>query len=365
MAEATQEIGGALQGRLDLGVDGPAGDGLGGPGNAQATRCAAHLVQEGPRLGWSWVGTVGLGRIGGVHHGGAVAHRAGDHVVDHEAGGVVEAVRQVAPGLLPGLVEGGVDHGVQRGVVALDDGDGGVDGLQGRGLPLADGLGQAKAVEAAGADWLHLYTEAARLAFADRAQFVGDPQFVNAPEGGWASLLDDAYLASRAKLIDPKRAQAMLGHLDGYLRATLATTRNDRGTLAEEFALLRGYLEILAIRMGPRLAYELDLPEGLASTTVPPMLLQPLVENAIKHGLEPKVDGGRVRVSARAEGRVLVLMVEDTGLGFGVGATGGTGVGLPNVRERLAALYSGAASLETGENPGGGVRVTLRLPIQT
>lgn len=165
--------------------------------------------------------------------------------------------------------------------------------------------------------------------------------------------------------VDPKRAQAMLGHLDGYLRATLATTRNDRGTLAEEFALLRGYLEILAIRMGPRLAYELDLPEGLASTTVPPMLLQPLVENAIKHGLEPKVDGGRVRVSARAEGRVLVLMVEDTGLGFGVGATGGTGVGLPNVRERLAALYSGAASLETGENPGGGVRVTLRLPIQT
>ncbi len=165
--------------------------------------------------------------------------------------------------------------------------------------------------------------------------------------------------------VDPKRAHAMLGHLDGYLRATLATTRNDRGTLAEEFALLRGYLEILAIRMGPRLAYELDLPEGLASTTVPPMLLQPLVENAIKHGLEPKVDGGRVRVSARAEGRVLVLMVEDTGLGFGVGATGGTGVGLPNVRERLAALYSGAASLETGENPGGGVRVTLRLPIQT
>jgi sensor histidine kinase YesM len=165
--------------------------------------------------------------------------------------------------------------------------------------------------------------------------------------------------------VDPRRAQAMLGHLDGYLRATLATTRNDRGTLAEEFALLRGYLEILAIRMGPRLAYELDLPEDLAAATVPPMLLQPLVENAIKHGLEPKVDGGRVRVAARAEGRVLVLTVEDTGLGFGAHATGGTGVGLPNVRERLAALYSSAASLDTGENPGGGLRVTLRLPLQT
>ena len=165
--------------------------------------------------------------------------------------------------------------------------------------------------------------------------------------------------------VDPKRAQVMLGHLDGYLRATLATTRNDRGTLADEFALLRGYLEILAIRMGPRLAHELDLPQDLARASVPPMLLQPLVENAIKHGLEPKVDGGTIRVSARAEGRTLVLVVEDTGLGFGSVATAGSGIGLSNVRERLAALYGTAGLLETGENPGGGARVTLRLPFQT
>lgn len=164
--------------------------------------------------------------------------------------------------------------------------------------------------------------------------------------------------------VDTKRAQAMLTHLDGYLRATLATTRSDRGTLAGEFALLRGYLEILAIRMGPRLAYELDLPEDLANASVPPMLLQPLVENAIKHGLEPKIDGGRVRVAAKAEGRTLVLTVEDTGLGFGATASAGTGLGLPNVRERLASLYAGAASLDTGETPGGGVRVTLRIPLQ-
>ncbi len=165
--------------------------------------------------------------------------------------------------------------------------------------------------------------------------------------------------------VDPKRAQVMLGHLDGYLRATLATTRNDRGTLADEFALLRGYLEILAIRMGPRLAHELDLPQDLARASVPPMLLQPLVENAIKHGLEPKVDGGTIRVSARAEGRTLVLAVEDTGLGFGSIAAAGSGIGLSNVRERLAALYGAAGTLETGENPGGGARVTLRLPLQT
>jgi hypothetical protein len=164
--------------------------------------------------------------------------------------------------------------------------------------------------------------------------------------------------------VDPARAQEMLRHLDGYLRATLATTRNDRGTLAEEFALLKGYLEILAIRMGPRLAFELDLPQALADAQLPPMLLQPLVENAIRHGLEPKVEGGCVRVSAREAGKEVVLEVEDTGRGFGNGSSPGTGVGLAHVKERLAAVYGAAASIETSENPGGGVRVKLRLPLQ-
>ncbi len=163
--------------------------------------------------------------------------------------------------------------------------------------------------------------------------------------------------------VDPKRAQDMLRHLDGYLRATLATTRNQWDTLGEEFALLRSYLEILAIRMGPRLAYELDLPQELASAHLPPMLLQPLVENAIRHGLEPKVEGGTVRVSAREESNQLVLVVEDSGGGFGNSATAGTGVGLAHVKERLAAVYGGTAALHTSENPGG-VRITLRLPLK-
>ena len=163
---------------------------------------------------------------------------------------------------------------------------------------------------------------------------------------------------------DPQRAQAMLGHLDGYLRATLASTRYDQGTLAEEFSLLRGYLEILAIRMGPRLAYTLELPDALAGARLPPMLLQPLVENAIMHGLEPRVDGGKVRVAASAEGRQLILVVEDSGLGFGAAATSGTGVGLRHVKERLAAVYGEAAAAEIAEAPGGGVRITLRLPWQ-
>ncbi len=164
--------------------------------------------------------------------------------------------------------------------------------------------------------------------------------------------------------VDPARAQAMLHHLDSYLRATLATTRNEWDTVAEEFALLEGYLEILAIRMGERLAYELDMPLALADAKLPPMLLQPLVENAIRHGLEPKVEGGVVRVSAREEGKQLVLVVEDTGLGLGSSKSAGTGVGLAHVKERLAAVYGAAASMQTGDNDGGGVKVTLRLPLQ-
>lgn len=168
--------------------------------------------------------------------------------------------------------------------------------------------------------------------------------------------------------VDPARAQEMLRHLDGYLRATLASTRNDRDTLAVEFALLKSYLEILAIRMGPRLAYELDLPQELAAARLPPMLMQPLVENAIRHGLEPKIDGGKVTVSARGEGKSLVLVVQDTGQGLGRSASGGTGVGLAHVKERLAAVYGETASMTVGENagngPSDGACITLRLPLE-
>ena len=163
--------------------------------------------------------------------------------------------------------------------------------------------------------------------------------------------------------VDPRRAQEMLRHLDGYLRATLATTRTERGTLAEEFALLESYLEILAIRMGSRLAFGLDLPPDLAGARLPPMLLQPLVENAIRHGLEPKIEGGMVRVAAREERGQLVLVVEDNGLGLGPSENPGTGLGLAHVTQRLAAVYGDAASMST-DGTDGGLRVTLRLPLE-
>jgi signal transduction histidine kinase len=160
---------------------------------------------------------------------------------------------------------------------------------------------------------------------------------------------------------DPVRARIMLGHLNDYLRATLASARKERNSLAEEFALLRNYLEVLAIRMGARLKYELVLPEALAPLPVPPMLLQPLVENALKHGLEPKVEGGTVTVSAREDRDRLVLEVADTGLGS-TESGGGGGVGLANLRERLAAAFGAAAHVEAGANAAGGFTVTLSLP---
>ena len=162
---------------------------------------------------------------------------------------------------------------------------------------------------------------------------------------------------------DPARAQLMLDHLNEFLHAALAASRKERNTLRSEFALLRDYLEILAIRMDKRLRYRLELPDSLAGAEMPPMLLQPLVENAIKHGLEPKLDGGEIEVRASAGDGRLVLEVTDTGLGLGAAATSGTRTGIAQVRERLAAVYGSSASLELAGNPGGGVAATLRLPL--
>jgi hypothetical protein len=171
--------------------------------------------------------------------------------------------------------------------------------------------------------------------------------------------------------IDPPQAQAMLDHLSAFLRTMLEASRTGSHSLGSEFARVRDYLELMQVRMGERLHSELDLPPALALLPVPPLLLQPLVENAIKHGLEPQVSGGRVKVSARRDGGVLVLSVRDSGCGCGPGAAPGTGTrfGLVHVRERLAALYGSGASVElsrTGTDDATQPRATLavvRLPI--
>jgi hypothetical protein len=161
---------------------------------------------------------------------------------------------------------------------------------------------------------------------------------------------------------DPPRASKMQKNLIAYLRSALPQMREGSTTLGKEIALCRSYLEILKVRMDERLQFAITVPQGLASAQFPPMILQSLVENAIKHGLEPKAEGGSLTLSADiANGNVRVT-VADTGLGFGAGARPGSGVGLANVRERLAALYGGRARLVVEANTPSGTIATIEVP---
>ena len=163
---------------------------------------------------------------------------------------------------------------------------------------------------------------------------------------------------------DPQRAQAMLDRIIAYLRATLGASRSTEHPLADEFERLHDYLELMAVRMGPRLAYTLDLPDALRDAPVPPLLLQPLVENAIRHGLEPRVGGGRLTVTAAREGEALVLTVQDGGVGFepAQAAAREGSFGLAQVHERVASAYGGRGQVELQSRPGEGTTVRLRLP---
>jgi hypothetical protein len=165
--------------------------------------------------------------------------------------------------------------------------------------------------------------------------------------------------------IDPERAQRMLDQLIQYLRATLTSSRAESTTLAQEFALMDAYLGLMSVRMGARLGYTVKLPAELRAAHIPPMLLQPLVENAIIHGLEPKVDGGHITISAVQAGDMLELSVRDTGLGLDApSAKAGTHVGVANTRDRLYALFGARASLDLEPNLPQGVNARLILPIR-
>jgi LytS/YehU family sensor histidine kinase len=167
---------------------------------------------------------------------------------------------------------------------------------------------------------------------------------------------------------DPPRAQAMLEHLITFLRATLHGSRALSHTLRDEFARLHDYLALMQIRMGPRLQVEVDLPPQFASIQVPTLLLQPLVENAIKHGLESSRGKGQLTVRARQQDQHLLLDVINTGrtLSEEDAASNGPGFGLQSVRERLRSAYGKDIGLEMVPGPGGeGTRVTVRMPLQT
>jgi hypothetical protein len=178
-------------------------------------------------------------------------------------------------------------------------------------------------------------------------------------------------LASIDHLIetDPARASQMQKNLIALLRASMPTMRdtgdNAVRDLGRELAVVRPYVEILKVRMEERLDASIDVPEGLLSAEFPAMMIQTLVENAIRHGLEPKPEGGKLQVRAEIVHGRLAVTVADTGVGFGNAATAGTGVGLANIRERLQLLHGKQATLTVTANQPSGTVVCITVPYRT
>lgn len=183
-------------------------------------------------------------------------------------------------------------------------------------------------------------------------------------------------LSNLHALIDtqPAAAQDMLAHLIDYLRATLSASRVGSLALKDDMAHVQDYLALMQVRMGDRLKVRLDLAPEVRDVPLPPMLVQPLIENAIKHGLDPLPEGGELHIRAFRENDLLTLQVRDTGRGWASASDApphpGHGFGLSCIRERLMASYGGAASLHvasapaSGEPASRGTTVTLRLPLR-
>jgi len=159
---------------------------------------------------------------------------------------------------------------------------------------------------------------------------------------------------------DVETARQMLTNLTSYLRATLKKSRQTSITLHEEVEMVRAYLEIFQIRMGKRLQFRIELADGLEDFAVPPMLIQPLVENSILHGLEPRVEGGEILVNVEQQGDTIRVEVADTGLGLDNSEK--QGVGFSNVKERLALYYDDKATMHIKENRPTGLRIIMDLP---
>jgi len=162
---------------------------------------------------------------------------------------------------------------------------------------------------------------------------------------------------------DPRSGAEAIDSLSRYLRTALPQLRSRRASLGEEIELVSAYLDLFRLRMGPRFAFSIEVEPGLEEAEFPPMLLITLVENAVKHGLEP-AGGGRIEVRARSRRSQLEVIVLDDGAGFGATASSGTGVGLANVRRQLAARYPGRARLTLAERQPRGACAMVELPLR-
>ncbi|MCC5886581.1 MAG: histidine kinase [Gammaproteobacteria bacterium] len=160
---------------------------------------------------------------------------------------------------------------------------------------------------------------------------------------------------------DADAAGRVLEQLTRLLRVSLQRTRHQSNTLAEELELVQAYLAIAEVRMGSRLRWRIDVAEELRDQVLPPLLLQPLVENAMQHGIDPLPEGGSVEVQARRDGEDLLLCVRDDGVGL-LDQPDGAGVALDNIRRRLRGLYGDGARLDLLQRAPRGTEARLRLP---
>jgi hypothetical protein len=214
------------------------------------------------------------------------------------------------------------------------------------GVPLWHAQGQATARQVAELRQAALVSELKAL----QAQI--EPHFL------YNTLANARFLARR----EPEKGAQMIEHLIGYLQGALPDMRADTSTVGREFQLAEHYLALMAIRFGDRLRYHVSQPPELASLPLPPLMLMTLVENAVKHGVEPQPGQVRVNLSVCVREDELLLTVEDDGPGPGQ-AGAGSGVGLANLRARLASIYDGAAHFDLSRAAGGMTTARLTLPL--
>jgi signal transduction histidine kinase len=198
--------------------------------------------------------------------------------------------------------------------------------------------------------------EAERLTIASRLQMLQaqiEPHFLFNTLANVSSLIES----------EPKQARKMLDELTLLLRSALDSTRRPTISLSKELQVLEAYLAVLKVRMEKRLTYSVDAPADLLPIQVPAMLLQPIVENAVKHGIEPRMEGGEVKVEVVRDGDSLQFTVLDNGVGFAPDARENIGMGA--VRERLAVQYGAAAELRVERTAEHWTRITIRIPMPT
>ncbi len=173
-------------------------------------------------------------------------------------------------------------------------------------------------------------------------------------------------LSTILSLIDnePNKAKRMLESFTAFLRTSLITGRGETTTLSQELDVVRNYLNIYTVRMGDRLRYTIDIPDSLRDFRIPPLVIQPLVENAVKHGLEPSIRGGDLLIQGHRDGDYVRIIISDSGMGINESSPG-NGISLKNIRKRLDLLYHGRSRLTFEENEPSGVKVVIEIPYET